>query len=61
MKNLDDSNYNKNNIKKLISNSSNNSVYLIDGSEATLYFHILNGLYNYKFYWSHIYNSDPAN
>ena len=58
MKNLDDSNYNKNNIKKLISNSSNNSVYLIDGSEATLYFHILNGLYNYKFYWSHIYNSD---
>ena len=58
MKNLDDSNYENINFNSLKNSLKENNTFLIDGTEANLYFHILNGLYNYKFYWSHIYSSD---
>lgn len=62
LKNLDDSNYNSEEFINLKKIAPKNSIFLVDGSEANLYFHILNGLYNYKFYWSSIYdNSDRKN
>lgn len=53
---LDDSNYDNKKFNELIISSEGKNSFLVDGSEANLYFHMLNGLFNNQFYWSQIYN-----